>query len=159
MDRGDLSAGNWFSSRAVVALLALVGAYLVLQPEWLGWTKLANALGGETRVLAVAIGIAFFVLAAQSWEKHQLRVQSAETMEALHQLLYGKDYRRDREAIEILVTALETGGPENSKTAHDHLVRLTGQNFAHDPKVWRSWWEANKRSFEKARSAADAPPK
>src|SRR5262245_23696219 len=159
MDRRDLSAGNWFSSRAVVALLVLVGAYLVLQPEWLGWTKLANALGGETRVLAVAIGIGFFVLAAQSWEKHQLRVQSAETMEALHQLLYGKDYRRDREAIEILLTALETGSPENAKSAHGHLVRLTGQNFAQDPKVWRSWWEANKRNFERARSAGDATPK
>ena len=151
MDRRDLSAGSWFSSRGVVALLVLAGAYLVLQPDWAGWSSLAKALGGETRLVAVAAGIAFFLLAAQSWEKQQLRVQSAETMEALHQLLYGKDYKRDREAIEILLTALETGSPDNSKTAYEHLKRLTGQNFAADPKVWRSWWEANKRNFEKAR--------
>ncbi len=151
MDRKDLSASSWFTSRGVVALLVAVGAYLVLQPDWLGWTLLANALGGESRLVAVAVGIAFFVLAAQSWEKHQMRVQSAETMEALHQLLYGKDYKRDREAIEILLTALETGSADNAKSAYEHLKRLTGQNFAADPKVWRSWWEANKRSFERAR--------
>ena len=151
MDRGDLSAGNWFSSRAIVALLVIAGAYLVLQPEWLGWSSLVKAVGGEARLVAVAVGIAFFVLAAQSWEKHQLRIQSAETMEALHQLLYGKDYKRDREAIDILMTALETGSPENAKSAYEHLKRLTGQNFAQDPKVWRAWWEANRRSFEKAR--------
>ena len=151
MDRRDLSASSWFTSRAVVALLVLAGAYLVLQPDWLGWSSLVSAVGGESRLVAVALGIAFFVLAAQSWEKHQMRVQSAETMEALHQLLYGKDYRRDREAIEILLTALEAGNSENAKSAHAHLVRLTGQNFAADPKVWRSWWEANKRNFEKAR--------
>lgn len=155
MDRRELSASNWFSSRAVVALLVVVGAYLVLQPDWLGWTRLANALGGESRLVAVAVGIAFFVLAAQSWEKHQMRVQSAETMEALHQLLYGKDYKRDREAIEILLTALESGSADNAKSAYEHLKRLTGQNFAADPKVWRSWWEANKRNFERTRSAPE----
>jgi hypothetical protein len=151
MDRRDLSASSWFTSRAVVALLVLAGAFLVLQPDWLGWSSLVSAVGGESRLVALALGIAFFVLAAQSWEKHQMRVQSAETMEALHQLLYGKDYRRDREAIEILLAALETGNPDNAKTAHAHLMRLTGQNFAADPKVWRSWWDANKRNFEKAR--------
>lgn len=155
MDRKDLSAGSWFSSRAVVALLVLAGGYLVLQPEWAGWKSLANAVGGETRLVAVAAGIAFFLLAAQSWEKHQLRVQAAETMEALHQLLYGKDYKRDREAIEILLDALETGTADNAKSAYEHLKRLTGQNFASDPKVWRAWWEANKRSFERSRTAAD----
>jgi hypothetical protein len=159
MDRRHLSAGSWFTSRAVVALLILAGAYLVLQPDWLGWTSLAKALGGETRLVAVAAGIAFFLLAAQSWEKHQLHVQAAETTEALHQLLYGKDYKRDREAIEILLTALETGNPDNAKSAHEHLKRLTGQNFAQDPAVWRAWWEANKRSFERARSAPEAPSK
>ena len=157
MERRDLTATSWFTSRAVVAVLVLAGAYLVLQPDWLGWSGLVSSLGGEGRLAAVAAGLAFFVLAAQSWEKHQLRVQSAETMEALHQLLYGKDYRRDREAIEILLTALETGAPENAKSAHAHLVRLTGQNFAQDPKVWRAWWEANKRRFERSPTGGDGP--
>lgn len=151
MDRKDLTATSWIGSRVVVALLVAAGAYLILQPEWLGYDALARSLGGDARLAAVATGIAFVVLAAQSWEKHQMRVHAAETLEALHQLLYGKDYRRDREAIEILLTALESQTGDNAKTAHAHLVRLTGQNFAADPKVWRSWWEANKRTFERVR--------
>src|SRR5207249_1098177 len=97
---------------------------------------------GQSHFYGFGLFVAFLVLAAQSWEKAQMRVQMAETLEALHQLLYGKDYRRDREAIEILLRSLETGDAETSKTAYTHLLRLTGQNFAQDPKVWRSWWEA-----------------
>lgn len=151
MDRSDLSASNWFSSRAVVALLVLGGVFFGLRPNWLGYGAMSNALGGEASLQGLGLGVAFFVLAAQSWEKSQIRVQMAETLEALHQLLYGKDYRRDREAIEILLTALESPDAANAKTAYGHLVRLTGQNFAQDPKVWRSWWAANKKTFEKSR--------
>jgi hypothetical protein len=147
----DLSASNWFSSRAVVVLLVVGGAFFILEPDWLGFGAAARALGGRDRLQGLGIAVAFFVLAAQSWEKSQMRVQQAETLEALHQLLYGKDFRRDREAIEILLTALESDNADNAKSAYAHLVRLTGQNFAQDPKVWRSWWEANKRAFEKSR--------
>jgi hypothetical protein len=150
MDRKDLSASNWFSSRLVVGLLVLAGIFYGLRPSWLGYAAAVKAFDGESTVQGVGLAIGFFILAAQSWEKAQMRVQMAEVLEALHQLLYGKDYRRDREAIEILLASLEAGG-ENAKTAHSHLVRLTGQNFAQDPKVWRSWWEANKKTFEKAR--------
>jgi hypothetical protein len=151
MERSDLSASNWFSSRAVVGLLVLAGIFYGLRPDWLGYGALTRALGGEASLQGLGLGVGFFVLAAQSWEKASIRVQMAETLEALHQLLYGKDYRRDREAIEILLAALEAQTGENAKTAHAHLVRLTGQNFAQDPKVWRSWWEANKKTFEKSR--------
>ena len=155
MDKDDLSATNWFSSRLVVVLFVVTGAFFILRPDWLGYASLAKAMGGESSLQGVGIGIAFFLLAAQSWEKNQMRVQAAEMVEALHQLLYGKDYRRDREAIEILLTAVETQSGDNATTAYDHLVRLTGQNFAQDPKVWRSWWEANRKRFErKSRDAA-----
>jgi hypothetical protein len=153
MQRGDLSASNWLSSRAVVGLLVLAGVFYGLRPDWLGYGAMVKAFGGEAGVQGLGIAIAFFVAAAQSWEKAQIRVQMAETLEALHQLLYGKDYRRDREAIEILLAALESQTGANAKTAHEHLVRLTGQNFAQDPKVWRSWWEANKKTFEKSRGS------
>jgi hypothetical protein len=151
MDKDDLTATSWFTSRFVVLLLVLGGVFFWLRADWLGYGRLRDMLGSETNLLATGLGVAFLVLAAQSWEKAQIRVQTAEMTEALHQLLYGKDYRRDREAIEILLVALESGDPANAKTAHEHLVRLTGQNFAQDPKVWRSWWEASRKTFEKAR--------
>jgi hypothetical protein len=154
--RDDLTATNWFSSRFVFVLLIVAAVFFAAEPDWMGYSALARMLGGKEHLLAIGLGVAFVVVAAQSWEKAQMRVQMAETMEALHQLLYGRDYRRDREAIEILLTALESQTGENAKVAHGHLMRLTGQNFAQDPKVWRSWWEANKKKFERIRDAA--PP-
>jgi hypothetical protein len=159
MDKDELSATNWFSSRLVAFLYVVAGVFFILRPDWLGYSALAKSMGGEASLQGVGIGVAFVLLAAQSWEKSQLRARMAELMEALHQLLYGKDYRRDREAIEILLAAMESKDPENAKTAHAHLVRLTGQNFAQDPKVWRSWWEANKKAFARTKSGADAPAK
>jgi len=159
MDKDELSATNWFTSRLVAALFVGAGLFFILRPDWLGYAALARTLGGEESLHGVGIGIAFVLLAAQSWEKTQLRIRMAELMEAMHQLLYGKDYRRDREAIDILLAAMESKDAANAKTAHAHLVRLTGQNFAQDPAVWRSWWEANKKAFSRAKSGADAPGK
>jgi hypothetical protein len=157
MDKDDLTATSWFTSRFVAVIYVVAGLFFILRPDWLGYAALAKSMGGETSLQGVGVGIAFVLLAAQSWEKTQMRTRMAELLEAMHQLLYGKDYRRDREAIEILLTAMESKDAENAKTAHAHLVRLTGQNFAQDPKVWRSWWEANKRAFSRAKSGADVP--
>jgi hypothetical protein len=158
-EREDLSATHWFTSRLVVFLLVLAGAFFILRPDWLGYGRLKTLMGDEADLQGVGIGIAFVLLAAQSWERSQMRIQAAEMMEALHQLLYGKDYRRDREAIEILLTAMETQDGENARTAYGHLCRLTGQSFAQDPKVWRSWWEANRKRFERTRSGGDSAPR
>src|SRR6185369_6938078 len=128
MDKDDLTATSWFSSRLVAVLYVAAGLFFILRPDWLGYSALAKAMGGETSLQGVGVGIAFVLLAAQSWEKTQMRTRMAELLEAMHQLLYGKDYRRDREAIEILLTAMESKDPANAKTAHSHLVRLTGQN-------------------------------
>jgi hypothetical protein len=151
MDRNELTATKWFSTRASVGLFCLLGFFYLFQPDWLGYGLLRKAFGGDAQLLAAGVGVGFFACAAQSWENAKLRLQMAELMEALHQLLYGKDYRRDREAIDILMTSLEGADPDVAKSAYTHLVRLTGQSFAQDPKVWRSWWETNKKTFEKKR--------
>ncbi len=159
MDRDELTATNWFATRVVFGLLVVAGLFFLVQPDWLGWSWCAQRVGGETKLVSIGVGLAFVLLAAHSWEKAQTRVRMAELMEAMHQLLYGKDYARDREAIEILLAALESADAENAKTAHAHLCRLTGQNFAQDPKVWRSWWGANKKTFSRTKSGADATSK
>ncbi len=146
MDRRDLSAASWFASRAKVAAIVGLGVLFALEPE-----SMVKALGGPDRWLGLGLLVAFALLASLAWKVHEQRIQVAERMEALHQLLYGKDYARDREAIEILLVSLEGADPEAAKTAYAHLCRLTGQNFAQDPKVWRSWWEAHKRTFQRAR--------
>ena len=154
MDRHELSATNWFASRLVAVLLALLGIYFFMGRTAPGFDWFAGRFGGgETRFFGFGLFLAFSVLAAQSWDKAQQRMRMAELLETMNQLLYGKDYRRDREAIEILLTALESSSAENARVAHEHLVRLTGQKFAQDPGVWRSWWTANKKHFEKSRGA------
>jgi hypothetical protein len=149
MDRKDLSATSWVSNRLTLALFVLAAVFFAFEPAWLGFGLLADALGGRDRVHGVGLACAFLLLAALSWEKNQIRVQMAEVLEALNQLLYGKSYDTDRKAIEILLDALERGDEDG--TAHKHLMRLTGQSFAKDAKVWRAWWEANRKRFERAR--------
>ncbi|MCE9634185.1 MAG: hypothetical protein K8T90_00640 [Planctomycetes bacterium] len=154
MEKKDLSATSWMSTRLSVFVFALIGVFFVLRPPWLGWDALASWLGGEVRLVSVGVGIAFVLIASLTWEKDQLRVQSAELMEALNQLLYGENYQHQREAIEILLNALDAKDPVARRAAHENLVRLTGQNFADDAAVWRAWWEANKKSWAARRRDA-----
>ena len=151
MDRNELTATSWFKTRFVAFVFCGLGFFYLVQPDWLGYASAKKAFGGDAQLVGAGVGVAFFALAVQSWESAKLRMRMAELMEALHQLLYGKDYRRDREAIDILLNSLDGSDSEASKTAHAHLMRLTGQNFAQDPKVWRSWWDAHRKTFERRR--------
>ncbi len=153
MERRDLTATAWMGSRCGAALLVLLGLFFVFRPEWLGWSRLAQAVGGETALVSAGVGCAFLLVAGLALEKDRLRVRMAELMDGLNDLLYGKDHRRDREAVEILLTSLESADPAAREVAHRHLVRLTGQQFAADPAVWRSWWAAHQRTWSRARPA------
>ena len=160
MERQDLSATSWVTSRLVALILGLAGVLFLFEPAWLGWRALAESLGGEARVVGAGLGVAFLVLAALSFEKNRMRERLAEQTEGLHQLLYGRDYAREREAIEILLRGLDAADPAARAAAHQHLTRLTGQNFAPDPVVWRAWWSANARTWAARRgdAPADAGP-
>lgn len=151
MEKKDLSATSWMATRLSAFVLCLIGVFYVLRPAWLGWDAIAGWIGGEVRLVSVGVGVAFFLVASLSWEKDQLRVRSAELMEALNQLLYGKNYAHQREAIEILLNGLDAKDPVARKAAHENLVRLTGQNFADDAGVWRAWWEASKKTWASRR--------
>lgn len=155
MQRRDLTATAWFGTRLGACVLVVVGLFFVFRPEWLGWTRIAEAVGGESALLSVGVGCAFFLAASLAVEKDRLRVRMAELMEGLNDLLYGKDHRRDREAVEILLRSLESPDAAARDTAHKHLMRLTGQTFAADPRVWRSWWEAHQRTWSRVSGAPD----
>lgn len=147
MTKDDLTATSFLTSRLVTFLIALTGFLFLFQPEWMGWKNLVATAGGEARLNAMGLAIGFFLLAALSHEKNQLRVRVAELMLALNQLLYGKNYVAEREMIETMIANMEAGG-EAADVSYKQLCRLTGQSFAADPKVWRSWWEASKKRFE-----------
>jgi hypothetical protein len=147
MKKQDLTATSWVATRITVGLFVATGILFLFRPAWLGWDSLVEWCGGETRVLAAGVGAAFLLIASLAWEKDQLRVRTAELMEGMSQLLYGKDYARQREAIEILVATLDSKDAAVRKAAHENLVRITGQNFADDANVWRAWWESHKRTW------------
>lgn len=156
MERSDLTATSLFTSKLVAFALVGIGVLFVGQFDWLGWSSLVDAIGGESRLLSVGIGGGFFVLAALSLEKNALRTRCAELMQTLHQLLYGKDYRAEREMIDVLIKALESDEAPTRENAHAHLVRLTGLDMAADPAVWRAWWGANQRHFSLAQGGGRA---
>ena len=158
MRRQDLTATSWFTSRAGALFLAVVGLLFLFRPDWLGWSWLAEKVGGETALVSIGVGCAFLLIASLSIEKDQLRVHAAEMMESLHTLLFGKSYKKDREAIEILLKSLETGDSSASDSAYAHLKRLTGQNFAKDPQVWRSWWNAHQKTWSRSAAPEDTGP-
>lgn len=142
MERQDLSATNWFASRFAAAAYVGLAFLVLLEPKWL-----VEMAGSPDRLHAWALAAAFVLLASLSWENSKLRVRVAELMEGLNQLLYGKDYSQQREAIEILLRALEGTDAAGRRAAHEHLIRLTGQNFAPDPSVWRAWWNASAKTW------------
>ena len=169
MEQKDLSTASYLYSRFTVFLLAVMGCFFAFQPRWLGWDMVARWLddpaapsasthgSGALRLVSFGLGCVFFLVAALSFEKDQIRVRVASVMEALNQLLYGKDYARDREAIELLLNALDGTDPAARRAGHENLVRLTGQNFAPDPLVWRSWWAASQKTW--ARRAETMKPR
>lgn len=163
MERQDLTATSFVTSRLVAALVGAAGLFLVFRPRSLGWDALVQRYG-HVEVTTTVVGCMLLLLAAHSFEKHQLRVRVAELTEMLHQLLYGKDYAAERDMIDVLIGALGRG----DDTAYRHLQRLTGQNFADDPAVWQSWWAAHRRHFKLVRtpesdagdqSGAPVPPR
>jgi len=157
MNRHDLTATNWVTTRLTAFVLLAIGIYFAVTLD--GTDPVSEWLGGRQRVLSFGLAAAFTLFAAHSMEKNALRVRVAELMEALNQLLYGKDYTRDREAIELLVRALEGTDGHSRETAHRHLVRLTGLQFAPDPFVWRAWWSANEKTWtSRAASRGEGEP-
>jgi hypothetical protein len=155
MQRRDLTATAWMGSRLGAGALVLVGLFFVFRPEWLGWSRIAEVVGGETALVSAGAGCAFLLVAGLAVEKDRMRVRMAELMEGLNDLLYGKDHRRDREAIEILLRSLGSEDPDSRATAHKHLMRLTGQSFPADPKVWASWWAAHQRTWSRVTAESE----
>lgn len=147
MERSDLSATNWVMSRFTVAMLALLGFLVLLEPAWL-----VEAAGSVQRLHGWALFGAFLLLASLSWEKYRLRVEMAELLDGLRRIPGVAEDTTQRDAIDILLRALEGKDAEARRAAHDNLVRLTGQKFAPEPEVWRAWWDANRRSWTARRT-------
>ena len=132
--------------RLSVVILVLVGLAVAFAPGWLGFDYLREN-GWEIRLIQIMVGFLFLFQAVSIMEKNRIRRRVDELFEGLNMLLYGKNYRRDREAIVILINALKGQDEGVRAKAWTNLKRLTGQDFALDHEVWSSWWKANEKHF------------
>ncbi len=134
------------SDRIAVLLLLGLGVWVIAAPGFLGWDYFRTR-GLGLLVLRILTGFLFLFYAVAVVEKNRLRRRLGEIHEAMNMLLYGRNYRRDREAIRILIRGLASREEEVRRKAWENLRKLTGRDFALDEKVWRSWWEANEKRF------------
>lgn len=134
------------------AVVFAFGVLFLIGPVLPGWTEMEESLGGTT-LLRVLVAFLFFFCASFVRSIHGLRLQVqelTESVDAANSAIYGKNWKAERNAVEILIGCLEGPGEELQKKARENLRLLTGQNFGSDLEAWKKWWAENRTSFRKA---------
>jgi hypothetical protein len=126
-------------------VLCLVGVWAIVGSSKLGFSH--EWSGTIVRVLLGVLFVVVGVIYSQTSRSAGMKAEIRDVYEAVNMLLYGKNYRRDREAIKILLTALASEDHGVREKAWKSLKDLTGQSFALDAEVWQSWWAANEKRF------------
>ncbi len=125
----------------IAGLVLVVGALVPSAMRWL------DEQFGMTRLLAIAVGVLCWFAAWLSRELFALRARFLDLMEDVLKIFYGPNFRRDREAVDILVRAMNSPQTDVKKTAREHLVRLTGADQGDDAARWESWWTEKRATF------------
>ncbi len=134
------------SDRILAAAIVLLGLWIVFAPDALGWRFLRER-DLTTAALRILTGFLFLFLGVSFLERIRTRKALGNVHEAMNMLVYGRNYRRDREAIRILLSALRSSDATVREKAWMSLKELTGLDMALDPAVWDSWWAANENRF------------
>lgn len=141
--------GAWLKLAAPLAILAL--ALLVWIEPWLPGAEWIGKNVGETAVLRFALGFGFLYLALVLLEQRRLGSlfrQVLLELKRFHAMRSDDGSDARREAITILVAALESPDAEVRENAHKHLSRLTGVDHGTDAANWRLWldsWSKSRR--------------
>lgn len=113
---------------------------------------------GLARLGASALGLLFLYVAFLARDVGRLRERLLDLMEEILKVHFGPEFRRERQAIDILVKSMASERQEVRHTARGHLVRLTGQDQGADAAAWSSWWGEHRSSFRSQKAAGGAPP-
>lgn len=108
---------------------------------------------GDDAVLRFVTGLLCVYMVMLVIERHRLERNFKQVLGAFREF-HGKSPDAEpsraeaaqREAVEILIAALESDDAEVRKTSVTHLERLTGQKLGADPAAWRSWLERQQRT-------------
>jgi hypothetical protein len=129
--------------RALVGLLLQVA--LVVLGVYVGVSP--SALPEASGVARLAIAALFVGVALLFGEVQRVRRDLALVLSALKAQAGAAGSADRRDAVDVLVTALESPEVRVREVAHKNLVRLTGQDLPLDAGRWRDWWQAARASF------------
>lgn len=138
--------------------LVVVGLFLVVLPFVSPLRDVLDRAIEAVRLVELVLGFALLYIAFLLKDVRSLRQRNLVLMETLLAALReGKVARKDHEAVEILLTAVESGNDTARRAAGAQLARLTGQSFGEDAAAWRRWWAANRDSFRGRVERRDEP--
>ena len=121
---------------AVLVVLALI----LFTPPLYDWA--IDKVGSET-LMRISIGVSLLAIIQEYARNRLMRQRQSALARAILRLSPGL---RHREAIVILIQALESPDESVSHDAHEELVRITNQDLGTDPEAWRGWLKHQQRS-------------
>jgi hypothetical protein len=128
-------------------ILVLTGLWIAFAPSGWGWDAACDQLG-EIALLRFFLGFSILLMVGLIFEKNRMRGHMRELVDGLNRMLYGKDYARDREAVDLLMQAATGSNQDIVKKAVRSLEKITGQRFGRDIEAWQAWWLTSRESFK-----------
>ncbi len=121
--------------RALYVLMLLTGIFMFLfaGPSF---DSMAANMGGQETVLRFGIGVVFFGLLVEHIRVTLQRKHQATLARALLRI---SPELRKKEAIMILIRALDSDDEKVVQNAHRELKRLANTDLGTDAAAWRSW--------------------
>ncbi len=124
-------------------LLSLVILAMALLIPGLRWAERIDRVWGEGRVLQVAAGLALLGVLSEHVLGGVTRMRQATLSRALQRV---QPALRHKDAIQILIRALESQDAQVTNTAHRELKRLTRQDLPADAAAWRGWLKEEEKA-------------
>lgn len=135
------------SARPVLAGFGLV---FLLAAFWPAALRVIDENFGIVRLISAALGFGFLYLVTVSREVARTRERLLDLMEQVLKLFYGPNFRRDRQAVDILVRGMRSSDVGVQRSSLQHLRRLTGEDKGDDPDAWEEWWLSARSTFRAA---------
>lgn len=132
---------------ATPVVLISFAVMVLFAPALPGLAALDQAFGANS-TLRIAVAVLCLYVLILILERQRMETTFRELLGGLRKLKDDLQHRAQgsgdqeparREAIQILVSALESKDPEVRARARVHLQRLTGEDLGEDATAWRSW--------------------
>ncbi|MFH0944067.1 MAG: hypothetical protein V2A76_02615 [Planctomycetota bacterium] len=137
-----------------VPLLLILSAVFLGSALFSGFFGILDRSLGFQRLVAAALAFLFLYAAWMTREQGRVRERLLDLMEEVLKIFYGPNFRREREAIDILLKGLDSDSPQVRRSSLEHLNRLTRQDFGDDGAAWRAWWVEHRSTFRSPQSGA-----